>query len=182
VKTMKARQKETSRENILKAAAQLFREQGFHATGVDQLMEKAGLTAGAFYAHFKSKQELLQEVLKYSLEKNRARLLEGTDKLSPAEMVETILGRYVSELHRDHPKAGCPLPAVGSEIYRHSSQSEKIVSQYLQEWVGIFEKSGAVDREKGLRLLCQAVGAILLSRMVEPKLSNEILQTARKVN
>jgi TetR/AcrR family transcriptional regulator, transcriptional repressor for nem operon len=182
MKSLKARQKEASRDNILKAAAHLFREKGFHATGVDQLMEKAGLTAGAFYAHFKSKEDLLLEVLKYSLEKNRGRLLEGTSEMKPDQMVETVLSRYVSELHRDHPKAGCPLPAVGSEIHRHSPQSEAIVSQYLQEWIGIFEKSGAVDREKGLRLLCQAVGAILLSRMVESKLSNEILQAARKVN
>ncbi len=180
--TVKSRQKQTSRENILKAASQLFRENGFHATGVDELMGKAGLTAGAFYAHFKSKQDLLQEVLKYSLEKNRGRLLEGTEKLTPSQMVETVLARYVSELHRDNPKAGCPLPSVGSEIHRASKQSTETVSQYLREWIDIFESSGDIEREKGLRLLCQAVGAILLSRMVDSKLSDEIIKAAQKVN
>ncbi|MGZ5280239.1 MAG: TetR/AcrR family transcriptional regulator, partial [Pseudobdellovibrionaceae bacterium] len=111
--SLKARQKQESRQNILNAAAQLFREKGFHATGVDELMEKAGLTAGAFYAHFKSKKELLHEALRYCLEANRGRLLQGTENLKGLDFIETVLARYVSELHRDNPKVGCPLPSIG---------------------------------------------------------------------
>lgn len=183
---LKTRQKEESRENILKAASQLFREKGFQATGVDELMEKAGLTAGAFYAHFKSKKELLHEALRYGLQKNRGRLLQGTEDLQGLDFIETVLARYVSEAHRDNPKAGCPLPALGAEIHRSGGDSQDMVSLYLEEWIRIFEPAlkGATGekRAEALRLMSQAVGAILLSRMAEPALSKEILESSRKAN
>src|SRR5690349_5483742 len=116
-------QKAQSKEKILSAASKLFCTQGFHATGVDQLMEKAGLTAGAFYAHFKSKKALLKESLQFAIRQNRSVLLHGTEGLKGRKLVETILQRYVSAVHRDHPEAGCPLPAVGAELHRHSKET-----------------------------------------------------------
>ncbi len=182
---LKARQKEESRQRILKAASQLFREQGYAATGVDQLMEKAGLTAGAFYAHFKSKKELLREALRFGLEKNRERLLQGTENLRGHEFVETVLARYVSELHRDNPKGGCPLPAIGAEIYRSGGETQELISMYLEEWIRIFEPAlkgeASSRRNESLRLISQAVGAILLSRMTDSGLSKEILRASKKV-
>ncbi|MCC2679858.1 MAG: acrR, partial [Pseudobdellovibrio sp.] len=52
---LKKEQKILSKERILNVASRLFKKNGFTATGIDQIMEEAGLTAGAFYAHFKSK-------------------------------------------------------------------------------------------------------------------------------
>ena len=56
-------QKEKTRARILEAAGKVFRRRGYHAAGVDEVMEEAGLTAGGFYAHFASKQALLAEAL-----------------------------------------------------------------------------------------------------------------------
>jgi TetR/AcrR family transcriptional repressor of nem operon len=180
----KEQQKAESRERILKAASGLFREKGYHATGVDELMEKAGLTAGAFYAHFKSKKQLLAESLSYSLERNRSRLLEGTEKLKGAEFVSAILAKYVSELHRDHPEQGCPLPALAAELPRHSKETAEIVGEYLEKWIEMLlphvEGTRTDKRREALRLLSQAVGAVLLSRMTfETKLSKEILKASQ---
>jgi TetR/AcrR family transcriptional repressor of nem operon len=173
-----------SRERILKAASGLFREKGYHATGVDELMEKAGLTAGAFYAHFKSKKQLLAESLSYSLERNRSRLLGGTEMLRGDRFVQAVLAKYVSELHRDHPEQGCPLPALAAELPRHSRETAEIICQYLEKWTEILlphlEGSRGQRRKQALRLFSQAVGAVLVSRMTfGTKLSNEILKASQ---
>jgi TetR/AcrR family transcriptional repressor of nem operon len=185
VSNLKTRQKEESRQNILKAASTLFREKGYHATGVDELMEKAGLTAGAFYAHFKSKKELLLESLRYGLQKNRSRLLAGAENLQGLPLVRMVLGRYLSELHRDNPQNGCPLPALAAELHRSAEETKEIVSLYLEEWVKTLSPalsgSGSEKRAEALRIISQAVGGILLSRMAESGLSNEILEAARKI-
>jgi len=183
---LKEKQKLESREKILKAASRLFREKGFQATGVDELMEKAGLTAGAFYAHFKSKQNLLEESLQYGFQKNRNLLLKGTEGLKGQSFLEAVVSNYVSELHRDNPQAGCPIPSVGPELPRNSKKSCEITSDYLNSLIEIlaFHISGSesAKRQEALRLISQAVGGILLSRLVNPKLSKEVLQASKKVN
>lgn len=180
----KLKQKEESRFKILQAASRLFREKGYHATGVDELMEKAGLTAGAFYAHFKSKQDLLNHSLVFCMGENKARLLQGTEKLKGLPFIEAVLRRYVSEIHRDHPEAGCPLPSVASELPRHSEESAELVSQYLNKLANSMAEhlSGTKEqkRERALQLMSQAVGAVLLSRMTRGKLSKEILKACQK--
>lgn len=183
---LKEQRKAESREKILAAASQLFCSKGFHATGVDELMEKAGLTAGAFYAHFKSKKALLRETLVFAMGRNRKRLFQGTEKLVGLPLIEKILEVYVSEPHRDHPEAGCPLPAVGPELHRHSKETSELVSGYLEKLVdGMTPHLTGKETERrtqALQILSQAVGAILLSRMTgSSPLSNEILRAGRKV-
>lgn len=184
--SLKEKQKAESRERILAAASQLFCTKGFHATGVDELMEKAGLTAGAFYAHFKSKKVLLKESLNACMRKNRKYLFQGTENLKGLPLIETVLERYVSEFHRDHPESGCPLPAVGAELHRHSKETSGLIADYLEKLVesmaGNWEGAKSERRTKALQILSQAVGAILLSRMTASSpLSNEFLKAGQKV-
>ena len=54
--------KEQTRAKIVEAAGKVFRRLGYHAAGVDKVMEEAGLTAGGFYSHFASKDALLADV------------------------------------------------------------------------------------------------------------------------
>lgn len=179
----KEQQKAESRERILRAASELFREKGFHATGVDELMEKAGLTAGAFYAHFKSKQALLDETVRFTLERNLKLLLYGTENLKGRKYIDAVLSNYVNERHRDLPANGCPLPTVGPELPRHSIKASRYITEYLEGWIEMMEShlegSSSSKRQEVLRLLSQAVGALLLSRLVEPELSSEILKSVK---
>ena len=59
---------EPTRERILSAAAQLFAAHGFASASMPAIAERSGITAGAIYRHFKSKAELLLEVVKRALE------------------------------------------------------------------------------------------------------------------
>jgi AcrR family transcriptional regulator len=179
--TLRTRQKEQSRKKILQAAALLFREKGYAATGLDELMARAGLTSGAFYAHFQSKQQLLELTIDEMLQRSREILLKGTEALEGDEFLDVLLENYVSEAHRDRPGQGCPLPSLAAELYRESKDSPEKIAAHLNHLVDIMmKKQNELSRQAALLLLSEAVGAVLLSRMVKGEaLSAEILEAIR---
>lgn len=187
-RTSKQIQKEESRERILNVSSRLFRTRGFNATGIDQIMEEAGLTAGAFYAHFKSKEDLFEKSLEHALFHARKLLTKDTEKLTGEEKTAVVLKRYCSVAHRDFPEKGCVLPALAAEIYRGTPQSKRIVESYIEQWADLISEnlSNALSEEEkrnqSLQLISRSVGAILLSRMVkETQLSIQLLTAAGKI-
>lgn len=183
---LKKLQKIESKERILNVASRLFKKNGFTATGIDQIMEEAGLTAGAFYAHFKSKTDLLEQSIEHSFKFSRHLLLKDTEHLQGEEKIRTIMSRYISAAHRDLPEKGCMIPALASEIYRGSNKSSELIGKYVNKWAELMIEHITGDvtyeekKEIALNLISQAVGAILLSRMVNnSKLSDEILASSK---
>ncbi|MBY0553092.1 TetR/AcrR family transcriptional regulator [bacterium] len=183
---LKKLQKIESKERILNVASRLFKKNGFTATGIDQIMEEAGLTAGAFYAHFKSKTDLLEQSIEHSFKFSRHLLLKDTEHLQGEEKIRTIMSRYISTTHRDLPEKGCMIPALASEIYRGSNKSSELIGKYVNKWAELMIEHITRDvtyeekKEIALNLISQAVGTILLSRMVNnSKLSDEILVSSK---
>lgn len=114
--------KDETRKALLAAAAGQLREKGPDRLSIAQVMKAAGLTHGGFYAHFKSKDALLDETLSdiFSKGKRRvARLLEG---LPPRHALATYIDFYVGESHRDNPAHGCPITALSSDMPRQSKK------------------------------------------------------------
>src|SRR5215469_2245402 len=105
-KNMRYPAKETAakHERIVKEASRLFREHGFENVTVGEVMKAAGLTHGAFYAHFGSKQELEKAAVAYGqeLSANRARSYGATKKGR-----RTYAERYLSSSHCSNPGDGC---------------------------------------------------------------------------
>ena len=99
-----------NREKVVAAAAKLFRERGLEGVGVDALAEAAGLTHGAVYSHFKSKDELAAEAVRQALHQSMGEWLALTEGLAGAEAFEKLLKVYVSRSHRDHPAAAARSP------------------------------------------------------------------------
>src|ERR1700760_3155453 len=93
-------------ERIVKEASRLFRERGLEKVTVGEVMKAAGLTHGAFYAHFGSKQELQEAAIaygqKFTASRNRS---YGTTKKGRKAYAD----RYLSLWHRDHPGEGCTM-------------------------------------------------------------------------
>src|SRR6201998_4122097 len=90
-------------ERIVKEASRLFRERGFENVSVGEVMKAAGLTHGAFYAHFRSKEELQAAAVAYGQEVSLGRLQRSKRKKSKGSFAD----RYLSRWHRDNSGDGC---------------------------------------------------------------------------
>ncbi len=106
-------------EKILKEAAKLFRERGFDGAGVAEIMTAAGLTHGAFYAHFPSKDALEAEAVACAFAQSDKRIDALTAHASDPK--RAFLDSYLSAAHRDDPGSGCVIAALGPEIARDSA-------------------------------------------------------------
>ncbi len=184
----KAKQKEDSKQRILNVASRLFRKQGFKATGVDQLMREAGLTAGGFYAHFASKEALFEQTLKFALEHSRKRLQKDTEHLSGEFKTKAIIKRYCSPAHRDFPDKGCVLPALAAEIHQGNKLTDELIANYIEKWAALIQEhlpnelSPKQKKIFALQLISRSVGAILLARVTRNySLSDDILEAAQEL-
>jgi len=169
-------------EKILEEAARAFRERGFDGAGVAEIMKAAGLTHGAFYAHFASKEELEAE----AVERGFAQLDNRFSALmaNARDPKRAFLDSYLSAAHRDHPGLGCVIAALGPEIARDSAARKPFtrrVKYIIERMAGGFRwKRKGDGRRNSIHLLSAAVGAVTLARAVDdPRLSDEILESVR---
>jgi AcrR family transcriptional regulator len=174
--------KGATRQRILDTATQQFKTQGIAGVGLKTIMQDAGLTNGAFYGHFSSKDALVRDSVDLALELQREQLGD----LARAEGLEAVLRQYLSEAHRDELGLGCPSAALLPEIGR---QIPDIRSGYTEHFVAFvktiaeFVPGGQfADKERIARsLFALAVGSLQLARAVnDPVLSSEILEGAIK--
>jgi len=170
--TQKQMQKQKSRQAILKSASKLFRKNGYSTTGIDAIVTEAGLTAGAFYAHFNSKQSLLQEIILKNINEN-------TDVVG-SEKISAFLDLYLSSKHRDHAQEGCVIAALGTEAQRLPKVVRKTLMAKVKAMSGrIAGKSQ--PSEVDLFLASTAIGCLLISRLMDDKIeSDRFLAVAKK--
>jgi TetR/AcrR family transcriptional repressor of nem operon len=169
-------------ERILREAARLFRERGFDGAGVADIMKAAGLTHGAFYAHFPSKDVLEAEAVERAFVQSDKGIYALTADAS--DPTRAFLDSYMSTAHRDHPGSGCVIAALGSEIARDSAARSPFtqrVKHMIEGMAGRFRwKRKGAARRNAIHLLSAAVGALTLARAVDdPRLSDEILESVR---
>src|ERR1700742_1549790 len=97
--------KDSTRQHIIDVASAQFREGGVAAVGIAGIMSGAGLTNGAFYNHFESKEDLVEAVLVNALGGRRSGLRAN---LEAGKGMETAIRDYLSARHRDDAGGGCP--------------------------------------------------------------------------
>ncbi|QDF95432.1 TetR family transcriptional regulator [Azoarcus sp. DD4] len=170
-----------NRERVVQTAARLFREHGFDGIGVADLMKEAGLTHGAFYGHFGSKDDLMAEASARALADSLAYWQKRIETAGD-DGLPTILARYLSPAHRDHPGRGCAFAALGAEAQRHTPAVRQAMTAGLRPLIEVFSRllpgrSKAAKRQKALAAFSGMVGALVLARAVDDEaLSEEILQ------
>jgi TetR/AcrR family transcriptional repressor of nem operon len=174
--------KEQTRAKILRAAGKVFRREGYHAAGVDMVMEEAGLTAGGFYAHFGSKEALLAEALAPAAAEAgalRDKDLEGAP--SPA-WVEAFVERYLRPSHLIQPEDGCPLPALVSEVARTSGPVKASFEAIICDLAArLRDQAGeSLTEDRALAILALCIGGIGVARSVQNQaLAERILAACR---
>ncbi len=179
--------KQRTRVRILDAAARAFRRQGYHAAGVDGVMEEAGLTAGGFYAHFASKQELLAEALTYASKAVEPLREAGLEGLSGRAWIDVFLDRYLSMGHCLKAEDGCPLVAMVSEVARADAPVKKRFESMVVELCDQLEANAygsgqgtGTARERSMAAMALCVGGLGLARAVHDEaLAERILASCR---
>jgi TetR/AcrR family transcriptional repressor of nem operon len=175
---------DTSRkhEAILIAAASLFRSRGL-SVNLRDIMQSAGLTHGAFYAHFPSKEKLIAECAERCVRETIPQVELAKKASDPAK---ALLTAYLSGHHRDHPGDGCAVAALGSEIARLPSEDRKGVTSAIRDVLDSIcaalrgHKRKSETRRDAIQIYAMAVGSLILSRAVDdPDLSDEILKSTR---
>ncbi len=121
-------QKQATRQRIVEAAGRRFKKDGIDGAGVAAVMSDAGLTNGAFYAHFASKEDLVANVLADQLRGQRQNLdAEAADRAG----LEAFIRAYLSPEHRDQTADGCPSAALLDEIVRRSVATRQVFTDGL---------------------------------------------------
>ena len=157
-------------ERIVKEASRLFRERGFENVSVGEVMKAAGLTHGAFYAHFASKEELQAAAVAYGQRVSLERVQRNKNKGSYAD-------RYLSPRHRDNPGDGCTMAALGEEVARSAPELKATFEQGLEEILS----AECGDRKEAIFRTAALLGGVVLARAVQdPRLSDEILRSVRR--
>jgi TetR/AcrR family transcriptional repressor of nem operon len=172
-----------NRQTVINVASRLFRERGFDGVGLKDLMKGAGLTQGAFYKQFASKEDLAVEASKRALESGAHRWSEAAAG-NPDDPLGAVIGFYLSGDHREEKMDGCPIVALGSDAARQGfdvkAAFEAGIKAHL-EVLGRFiaETSGETSSGKTMAILSTMVGAVTLSRVVnDPDLAQAILDAA----
>lgn len=172
--------KEQSRTRILDGASKRFRAEGVAAIGVGTVMADAGLTKGAFYNHFESKEALVRDVLAATMDQRR----DNTLKLIEGEGngMEAAIRSYLSAAHRDNPELGCPSASLMPEIGRHAIETRALYTARIKEFVGLLASKfkhpdEATRQQQATALFGLLVGTLQLARAVSDEaMSNSILE------
>ena len=172
-------EEQETRQRIIETAGRRFKRDGIDGSGIATLMADAGLTNGAFYAHFASKEDLVAtavaDQLRQQLERYRA---QGSDR----EGVERLVREYLSVEHRDDTEHGCPSAALLDEIGRCSDATKHAYTDGVLALVDEIASRLAPDDPRSARgqtfsLFALLIGTLQLSRgLADRQLADEVLE------
>ncbi|MDR6955915.1 TetR/AcrR family transcriptional repressor of nem operon [Ancylobacter sp. 3268] len=164
-----------NRLRILDAASRLFREKGFDAVTVAEVMKAAGLTHGGFYGHFESKDDLVAQAITRALETRAGTTLD----------LDAYIASYLSPAHRDNPGGGCPTAGLAAQT-RHQSEAARAAMTegfrgQLERMTAALPDGDDIERRRNaIATLSAMVGAVILSRAIDdPELADEVLEATR---
>lgn len=178
--------KEASHERIVSAAARAIRRSGYDGTGVADIMKEAGLTHGAFYAHFASREAMLAEAAERACAESAAIAADAAASVPPEQALAYMLHAYLSRENLEQIEQGCPLAALGSETVRQTPEVRRVTTRYIKEMVDLVARQSpdwgqAGVHERALVTVATMVGTLLLARVVdEPALSDSLRAAALK--
>lgn len=164
-----------NRRRILDEASRLFREKGFDAVSVAEVMKAAGLTHGGFYGHFASKDDLVAQTLAYVLTPGTGR--EGG--------LRAYLDAYLSPGHRDNAADGCPTAGLAADIRHQTAAARLAMTEGLRSQIDRIGEAlpdmGTADRRRtAIGSWAAMVGAVILARAIDdPAFSDEVLEQTR---
>ena len=176
--------KDVTHDRILEVAARKLRKDGIAGSGLAGIMSDAGLTNGAFYAHFSSKNELVEKSLERATDEQWHQFEK---EIASGELLKVVRA-YLSEQHRDHPEAGCASAALLPEISRQDPDTRRVYTESVKRLLDAVAKQlegvpkGPKAREIAIGTLGLLIGTLQLARAVDdPSLSKGMLDAGAHV-
>lgn len=160
--------KQLTHDRIVDTAARVLRESGFGGVGVADVMKRAGLTHGGFYAHFPSRDALLAEALERAGHDSGLRLQRSiaTGEARGATRFRALVESYLSERHLKSPESGCPVAALGSEMPRQSDTVREAGQARVRSLLAVVESTlpPGHDAQAAALVAAQLVGSLQIAR------------------
>lgn len=165
--------KTRSRARIVEAARALFNTHGFDRVSIDMVMRQAGLTRGAFYAHFESKEALFAAAVDSFL-MGRGKQWRDWAGIDPTdlcpEMALRMVDAYLSPEHLTDTPGQCPMIALSTDVARAGAEVRAAYEKLLAAMVWLFTENNSVAtadrREKALAMAAMCVGGMILARTI----------------
>lgn len=176
-------QAEENRQAVINVSGRLFREHGFDGIGLKDLMKGAGLTQGAFYKQFASKEDLAAQASKRAMESAGQRWAAAV-AANTDDPLDAVLGFYLSMEHSQEKMDGCPIAALGSDAARQGTSVkdsfEAGIKTHLEALGSMIPGAdGEPTNGKAMAILSTMLGALTLSRVVnDPELAQSFLTSA----
>jgi TetR/AcrR family transcriptional repressor of nem operon len=177
-----------NRAALVRAAGILIRERGIDGVGVAEISKKAGLTHGALYAQFPSKEALTAEAFASAAQEGFEEITADRSDRPPT--LTDFLDSYLSTEHRDNLATSCPMSASASEIARQDKVVCESFKEGFERIVAVIESRlgtppvTAEKHQRALAVMAAIMGGVAASRAVakvDSRLSNEILRAVRRM-
>jgi len=177
-----------TRQRILKAADDLMKVRGFDSASVADVMTRAGLTVGGFYAHFPSKEALAREALLFGLSRSVDRLLGSLAAIEdPKAWVHALIRQYLAQADDPDLERACPMTLALPELARADREARNAFAMHtgalLDRIAERFpEVEGMTRREAALFVYTSCAGAVSVARAVaSPEARHRILGTTERM-
>lgn len=179
----RAAAKEASHERIVQAAARAIRRSGYDGTGVADIMKEAGLTHGAFYAHFESREAMLAAAADRAGAEANAVAAQVIGSVPPVHALQALMQVYLSKEHLANIETGCPISALGSEMPRQSPEVRSAATRRIKEMVDLVARQSqdwgqSLAHERALVTVATMVGTLILARAVNDTALSDALCNA----
>ncbi|KQW31170.1 transcriptional regulator [Rhizobium sp. Root274] len=164
-----------NRRRILDVAGRLFKDKGFDAVSVAEVMKAAGMTHGGFYGHFTSKDDLVAQALAHAFAADSA----GNSDFS------TFVRSYLAPRHCDNAAEGCPTAGLAAAIRHQTPAAQAAMTEGLRTQIARIEKAlpeqnADEARRAAIGSWAAMVGAVILARAVDDRqLAEEVLEQTR---
>ncbi len=179
----RAAAKEASHERIVQAAARAIRRSGYDGTGVADIMKEAGLTHGAFYAHFESREAMLAEAADRAGAESNAFAARVVAAAPPEQALQALIQAYLSDEHLASIETGCPVSALGSEMPRQAPEVRRVATRRIKEMIDLVARQSPdwgqpAAHERALVTVAAMVGTLMLARAVDDPALSSALRSA----
>jgi TetR/AcrR family transcriptional repressor of nem operon len=173
--------KSQSRKRILSCALRAFSEGGFEQVTIDKVMTNAGLTRGAFYAHFSSKENLYAEAIHHGI--NSSALVSIPPDGKGLRSLRQLIGIYLSRAHVDGKAAPCPLAFFATDVGVRDRRVRDTYTAALHSLAGVLgtHAPARLNEERLLAMTVLMVGGVAVSSTVtDGALKDRILASCRR--